>query len=98
MQLSAEEADGPDQAVELHHRVCLQEGYIIAHCFIIKFLMEDDGFDWIVFVSNHFGIHLSYANYSDNILPGEREQGNLEKPRHQDSFTLPGFHIYYFLP
>lgn len=72
MQLSAEEADGLDQAAELYCRVCLQEGYVIRHGFIIKILMDDDGVDWILFMRNHFGIHLSYTNYNDDVLPRER--------------------------
>lgn len=65
MQLSVKEADGPDQVVELHRRVCLQEGDVIHHCFVIKVFVDDDGVDWILFMSNHAGIHISYANYSD---------------------------------
>lgn len=72
MHLAAQEADGLDQVVELHRRVCLQEGYVIAHCFIIKVLMDDDGTDWILLVSNHFGIHISYSNYNNSILPRKR--------------------------
>lgn len=83
MQLSAEEANGLDQAVELYRRVCLQQGYVVFHRYIIKVLMDDDGVDWILFVSNQFCIHLSYAHYSDSILPGEskgilRSQGTKE--------------------
>lgn len=78
MQLSAKEADGSDQVAEPHRCVCLQESYIIVHGLIIKILMDDDGVDWILFMSNHFGIHLSYANHNNGILPREKARDSLE--------------------
>lgn len=71
MLLSAKEADGPDQVAELHRCVCLQEGYVIGHGFIVKVFMDDDGIDWVLLVSDHSGIHLSYTNYGDSVLPAE---------------------------
>lgn len=80
MQLSAKEADGPNQIVEMHRRVCLQEGYVIGHCYVIKVFMDDDLIDWILFVSNHSAIHLSYTNYSDSVLPVLKGRGDAEDP------------------
>lgn len=92
MQLSAEEADGLDQVVELHRRVCLQEGYVIDHGFIIKILMDDDVIGWILFMSNHFGIHLSYTNYNNDVLPREREsKGNLRSQGTMEDSHFPVF-------
>lgn len=74
MQLSTEEADGLDQVAKMHRCVCLQEGYVVAHGVVIKVLMDDDGIDWILCVSNLAGIHVTYTHYNDNVLPGERER------------------------
>lgn len=78
MQLSAKKADGSDQVAEPHRCVCLQEGYVIVHGLIIKILMDDDGVDRILFMSNHFGIHLSYTNYDNDVLPREKARESLE--------------------
>lgn len=94
--LFVQEADGLDHIVEMYGRFCPQEGYVIAHGSVIKVLMEDDHIDWVLCVIHLSGVHVSYTDNSNDLLPREeRQQRTFEKARLLGSFTLPSFLIFH---